>query len=819
MKRLAIVLLAVVLSIAPAVADYPDPEPWSGSTYTRQEWGFPTGAGLGVPQSPDVYTNPYGEPTATVSGQAFWIDDPSVYVPTDRRGVWVVGDFVEPRQAELELSIPDAAVLPEKLVWLRVTYLLVGEPGFTYDTELACSNPSAVIDKLYEQSRPVPDDPDWNYYEVMWRIRPQPGQETIATTITVPGGALLAMDDVRADTVCLPESRIIYVDDDAPGFNVGTSWDTAFKYLQDALAVAAAGAADEIRIAQGTYLPDEDLANPDGTGDRTATFQLVSGVAIYGGYAGLGATNPDARDIEQYETVLSGDLAGNDGPNFANNDENSYHVVTGSNTDATATLDGFTITAGNADGSSADRNGGGVYCYDDGSATISHCTISGNWAVRNGGGVYCKYNSSPTITYCVISGNSAVEGGYGEGGGIYCESSSPTITNCTISGNSAGNKGGGVSCKQNASARIANCVMSANSHSGLYCYYSSPTVVNCTIGGNSAYQGGGIRCEWSHPIVTNCTISGNSAQAGGGGVHCFSSNPRITNSILWGDNPDEIGTYSSTPVVTYSCIEGCGTYCSAPDDHNIGDDPLFADADGRLSPGSPCIDAGDDNAIFRPAAYADLDGNYRIINCTVDMGAYEFIRYRFDPLEEPMLCGAIVRKTHGDAGELDVHLPLPGGTECRSGALRNVILLFSEPVQANDGSLDINDEVTLATTPPGGTITGLSIAGNGLELHVDITGVVDEWCVGLTVETGTEGITDLDGNQLTGDNEVYIQVLEGNTNGDDHTDLIDMAQVKSKNGSPVAGADVRFDVNLDGRIDLIDMALVKSRNGGSATCP
>jgi acetyl-CoA C-acetyltransferase len=49
-----------------------------------------------------------------------------------------------------------------------------------------------------------------------------------------------------------------------------------------------------------------------------------------------------------YETVLSGDLLGDDGQGFANNKENSYHIVTGSGTNDTAALDGFTITAGNA---------------------------------------------------------------------------------------------------------------------------------------------------------------------------------------------------------------------------------------------------------------------------------------------------------------------------------------------------------------------------------------------------------------------------------------------------------------------------------------
>ena len=88
-----------------------------------------------------------------------------------------------------------------------------------------------------------------------------------------------------------------------------------------------------------------------GTGDRFATFELKNGVAIKAGYAGFGEPDPNARDTEVYETFLSGDLLGNDGTDFANNYENSYHVVTGSGTNDTAVLDGFIITAGNANGS------------------------------------------------------------------------------------------------------------------------------------------------------------------------------------------------------------------------------------------------------------------------------------------------------------------------------------------------------------------------------------------------------------------------------------------------------------------------------------
>ena len=92
----------------------------------------------------------------------------------------------------------------------------------------------------------------------------------------------------------------------------------------------------EVRVAQGVYLPDRDEMNPDGTGDRTATFQFHGGVSLLGGYAGFGADDPDDRTVELYETILSGDL----GAPFK---KRSYHVITVSDAVSGTTIDGDSI--------------------------------------------------------------------------------------------------------------------------------------------------------------------------------------------------------------------------------------------------------------------------------------------------------------------------------------------------------------------------------------------------------------------------------------------------------------------------------------------
>ncbi len=150
---------------------------------------------------------------------------------------------------------------------------------------------------------------------------------------------------VTLSVVTAQAQIVVYVDADAIGANDGSSWFDAHNDLQAALVAAVAG--EEIWVANGTYTPTAGL-------DRGVSFSLVSGVGLFGGFEGGdsinfpgGETQRDQRntDPDTNGAVLSGDI-GSPG----DNSDNSFHVVTGSGTDATSVLDGFTIKAGNANG-------------------------------------------------------------------------------------------------------------------------------------------------------------------------------------------------------------------------------------------------------------------------------------------------------------------------------------------------------------------------------------------------------------------------------------------------------------------------------------
>lgn len=470
-----------------------------------------------------------------------------------------------------------------------------------------------------------------------------------------------------------------YIDVNAPGTTQdGLSWSTAYKSIVDVL-INKSVAGNTLLVADGTYKPTT-------TNDRTATHKLSYAIRIYGGYAGYGATNPDARDPSLYPTILSGDIG-----TVGNNTDNSYHVITNCANDSEALLDGLTITQGNAYGTGTNQSlGGGIFNLYGPGLKLKNCIVSGNMA-SSGGGIFNPsvgsniYRLTPTLTNCTFSGNSAYLGGgicnetnskmnltncsFSEntasyGGGIYNLTSSPTLTSCSFSGNSA-SLGGGIYNIVNSAPTLKNCSFSGssagnNSGGGLYNNYSSPTLINCLFTGNRVSGNGGciFNSNSSSPTLTNCGFSGNSAQYGAGiynesnskpvianctftdnaslsgAIHNYFSSPTLTNSILWNNEPAPVFDSFSSPTISYCDIQGgyAGT-------GNINSDPLFvrnsspgvdnvwgtADddyGDLHLQNSSPCINKGLNSA---NTSTTDLAGNPRIVGLTIDLGVHEYI--------------------------------------------------------------------------------------------------------------------------------------------------------------------------------------------------
>ena len=428
----------------------------------------------------------------------------------------------------------------------------------------------------------------------------------------------------------VPLVRVIYVDCDATGANNGTSWQDAFVDLQDAIAAAPAG--HQIWIAQGTYMP----ADPNG--DRATSFQLKNGVTVKGGFAGYGERLPDARDIKAYPTTLSGDLSGTlkpltDGDFYdelmargSRDYGNSLHVVAAIGVDASAVLDGVTITGGTANGRASDGSsepasyqGGGIY-VESASPTLIDCIITGNTAFGHGGheamggGVYCV-DSSPNLVRCSLIRNVAGDDSYGSaacgagmagedsdlflaeclfdhnwtdgrGGGIASYGTSRTnLRDCVFGDNVGRDGGGGLWAVGEAGGDVDGCVFSRNLclwQGGAMCLGGGETwrISHCLAYGNQAEWAGAVYISAGDVEVVNCTIADNCAWDQWGGVMYDSGNVRFLQCIFWGnicDHDDvEWAQIGRGGRFDYCCVQGwTGQF---PGRGTIDADPLFADA-------------------------------------------------------------------------------------------------------------------------------------------------------------------------------------------------------------------------------------------------
>ena len=404
-----------------------------------------------------------------------------------------------------------------------------------------------------------------------------------------------------------------YVDDDAPLGGDGLSWNTAYQYLQDALISASAG--DEIRVAGGTYNPDMDEAGNVTPGDRTATFQLKSGVALYGGYAGLADPgNPDARDIDTNGSILSGDID----PNGAAGD--SYHVVTASGTDNSAVVNGLRIYNGNATGTTPHDVGGGVY-NSGGSATFVDCQIRYNTSSQQGGGVYntagaqatftnCRLTTntsygngggiandgaSPVLTACVVKNVAFMNGGgmlntggsapqvtgctfsqnqaLGDGGAVYNQASAPVFRACSFEDSQGENNGAAVYNKSGSDAVFEDCQFDGTGQNvapkgGLvYNTASDPTFARCSFSASLAYDGGAMyNAANAAPSLTDCDFDSNLAYSRGGAVYCVDAQPMFKRCTF--TNNEQEFWYGSLPgggAVYLDQSEASFTDCSFHD--------------------------------------------------------------------------------------------------------------------------------------------------------------------------------------------------------------------------------------------------------------
>lgn len=408
--------------------------------------------------------------------------------------------------------------------------------------------------------------------------------------------------------VCGTSERL-YVDIDANGLENGSSWINAYSDLQDALAEArSCETVKEIWIAEGTYFPSQ-------TGNPDDIFRLVSEVSVYGGFSG-GETDLSQRDWQANETILSGFIDCNEANSDC--DARSDVVVIGEDLAEGTIIDGFTVTGA----------ANGLY-------------ISNNLHGRDGGGMILTVSDvnnvcKPTIQNCRFINNDVISG---DGGGIYVFQASPIIQNCQFISNFAETDGAGLFLFGTEEMKISNCSFIRNicyfAGGGIASYIPNLEVENSLFSnGFAEIDGGGAiyTALGSNLTVRNCTFTENDVDEGEGSVFYFGGTTLAYNSIFWRNgkgqrsafpddfDPEDPFNGNLEDLVLSHCIYQDGW----PGFNNIDADPLFIDVSSRnfnLLPSSPAINAGINSEVILPL---DLAGNSRIVNGTVDIGAYEF---------------------------------------------------------------------------------------------------------------------------------------------------------------------------------------------------
>lgn len=511
----------------------------------------------------------------------------------------------------------------------------------------------------------------------------------------------------------------IYVRSSASGANNGTSWTNAYTELQAALATAVA--TDEIWVAAATY-------KPTATADRTISFALKNGVGVYGGFAGT-ETMRSQRNPSVNVTILSGDIG-----TVGVATDNSYHVVTSDLTvTATGILDGFTVTAGRADGAGDPTDRGGAVYINQGSPAFVGCIFSGNYAGNRGAGVRVAAGS-PSFTSCTFQGNFSESAGAGLSAASV---GSMQVRSCIFRNNTVNNSTGGGGIEATDNTTVVNSVVAQNSPNGMN-----------FLGGNNAF--------------INSTVAYNASL----GVALFANPNSIVNSIIYG-NPNGAIFLGISGIATVSYSDVQGGYAGTG---NIDANPLFvsAPADLRLGSGSPAIDAAN-NAAVPGGVTADLAGLPRFFDDPsapnvgagtppiVDMGAYERVPLSVSAPANQTVCAggsasfsvtasgapplsyrwrrntvnlsdggsisgattamlAINPVATGNAGSYDVVVTDGFGQALASTAATLTVNTTPVPVASNNGPICVGQTLQLSAS----TISGASYSWSGPNLFTSI---------------------------------------------------------------------------------------------------
>ncbi len=403
--------------------------------------------------------------------------------------------------------------------------------------------------------------------------------------------ALSILDDSRITSFMAP----VFVDAAAPDGGDGLSWATSYNDLNVALeAVQESFDVDlavprQLWVAGGRYVP-----LPLSSGSPGITIGFPGG--LYGGFAGT-EQSLDQRIPGAHPTVIDGDVLGDDGPDFSNYEDNLGRLgFFGASLGQRICVDQITFRG--VEGVSYAH---AVATY--GAVEFTSCTFR-DMKMDRGNTLYLQGLPARTLVQDSLFVNNYSASG--DAVALYCRGT-VDLVNCEFRGNVAPQGEGGA------------VLTSTYGGHGI-------RIIDCLFEGNQAESGGALYC-WAGlspdrvTTIVGCTFVNNHASLEAGGLMVKSSGSsqdpdafKVHNSILWGNSAagffDEsaqitwAGLSQLSSFIEYSSVEGWTGALGGSGNHGL--DPLL-DAEGQLSAGSPCLDAGNNSAVL--ADFSDLDGD------------------------------------------------------------------------------------------------------------------------------------------------------------------------------------------------------------------
>lgn len=307
------------------------------------------------------------------------------------------------------------------------------------------------------------------------------------------------------------------------------------------------------------------------------------------------------------------------------------------------------------------------------------------------------------------------------GGAIYCDSTQLVIKNCYFVNCFADYYGGAI-FNRSGKINMESCYLTGNKavYSGGAVYSTSylsegrVSLINCVVVDNEAESGGGFFFDFGSYKFVNCTITNNNANLGGGICYICASFTVIANTILWGNQAEDMNEIGNIPAycgiqeihVYYSDIDTseCATILTdfVRVDGLIDTTPLLIDSlKYKLHAESPCIDAGTHEVIIDtgfvfgdtiidtvnyPAD--DIEGSSRPISEEYDIGAYEY--NPGEGIEEIKLPGNLEISCYPNPFNSQCRIMLNGTSESRSQVLEIYDLkgrmVFSDELNKGIGS-------------------------------------------------------------------------------------------------------------------------------------